>query len=80
MGTAAMSSPRYCTDLYTLYIEFVKNQCCNTDTNILQDYCEDDMKGTFRILTESIPCGTTESICSTAIKLYLGVHNTIICI
>uniref|UniRef100_A0AAQ4RQS1 VWFD domain-containing protein n=1 Tax=Gasterosteus aculeatus aculeatus TaxID=481459 RepID=A0AAQ4RQS1_GASAC len=37
-----------------------------------QDYCEDDMKGTFRILTESIPCGTTESICSTAIKLYLG--------
>uniref|UniRef100_G3NQD7 VWFD domain-containing protein n=1 Tax=Gasterosteus aculeatus aculeatus TaxID=481459 RepID=G3NQD7_GASAC len=43
-----------------------------------QDYCEDDMKGTFRILTESIPCGTTESICSTAIKLYLGNKEIIL--
>lgn len=33
------------------------------------------MNGTFKVLTESIPCGPTESICSTAIKLYLGVHN-----
>ncbi|XP_022611937.1 mucin-5B-like [Seriola dumerili] len=37
-----------------------------------QDYCGDDMNGTFRVVTESIPCGTTESICSTVIKLYLG--------
>uniref|UniRef100_A0A3Q3FYF4 VWFD domain-containing protein n=1 Tax=Labrus bergylta TaxID=56723 RepID=A0A3Q3FYF4_9LABR len=37
-----------------------------------QDYCGDQMDGTFRVVTESIPCGTTESICSTAIKLYLG--------
>uniref|UniRef100_A0A4W6DD37 VWFD domain-containing protein n=1 Tax=Lates calcarifer TaxID=8187 RepID=A0A4W6DD37_LATCA len=37
-----------------------------------QDYCGDNNSGTFRVLTESIPCGTTESICSTAIKLYLG--------
>eukprot|EP00064_Thunnus_orientalis_P021730 superscaffoldBa00006799_g21898 len=37
-----------------------------------QDYCGDDKSGTFRVLTERIPCGTTESICSTAIKLYLG--------
>ncbi|XP_027128791.1 mucin-5AC [Larimichthys crocea] len=37
-----------------------------------QDYCGNDTNGTFRVLTESIPCGTTESICSTAIKLYLG--------
>uniref|UniRef100_A0A3Q1IAN0 Mucin 5.1, oligomeric mucus/gel-forming n=1 Tax=Anabas testudineus TaxID=64144 RepID=A0A3Q1IAN0_ANATE len=37
-----------------------------------QDFCGDDTNGTFRVLTESIPCGTTESICSTAIKLYLG--------
>ncbi|XP_044050298.1 LOW QUALITY PROTEIN: mucin-5B-like [Siniperca chuatsi] len=43
-----------------------------------QDYCGDDMTGTFRVLTESIPCGTTESICSTAIKLYLGNNEIIL--
>ncbi|XP_028285773.1 mucin-5AC-like [Parambassis ranga] len=43
-----------------------------------QDYCEDDMNGTFKVLTESIPCGTTESICSTAIKLYLGNNEIIL--
>ncbi|KAK2917756.1 hypothetical protein Q8A73_004502 [Channa argus] len=43
-----------------------------------QDHCEDDMDGTFRVLTESIPCGTTESICSTAIKLYLGNNEIIL--
>ncbi|KAF7658625.1 hypothetical protein LDENG_00009990 [Lucifuga dentata] len=37
-----------------------------------QDYCGDNIDGTFRVLTENIPCGTTESICSTAIRLYLG--------
>ncbi|KAF3688741.1 Mucin-5AC [Channa argus] len=36
------------------------------------------MDGTFRVLTESIPCGTTESICSTAIKLYLGNNEIIL--
>ncbi|KAM6925967.1 mucin-5B-like [Lycodopsis pacificus] len=43
-----------------------------------QDYCEGDKKGTFRVLTESIPCGTTESICSTAIKLYLGNNEIVL--
>ncbi|XP_073327911.1 mucin-2-like [Pagrus major] len=37
-----------------------------------QDYCGGEMNGSFRVLTESIPCGSTESICSTIIKLYLG--------
>ncbi|XP_075993779.1 mucin-2-like [Genypterus blacodes] len=37
-----------------------------------QDYCAGSTGGTFRVLTEQIPCGTTESICSTAIKLFLG--------
>ncbi|XP_069018184.1 mucin-2-like [Embiotoca jacksoni] len=43
-----------------------------------QDYCGDDMEGTFRVLTESIPCGTTENICSTAIKLYLGNNEIVL--
>ncbi|KAM3608784.1 uncharacterized protein V6R79_004601 [Siganus canaliculatus] len=43
-----------------------------------QDYCDDNMNGSFRVLTETIPCGTTESICSTAIKLYLGNKEMIL--
>ncbi|KAM9376056.1 mucin-2-like [Pholidichthys leucotaenia] len=39
---------------------------------ITQDYCGDDMDGTFRILTESSQCETSESICSFAVKLFLG--------
>lgn len=34
------------------------------------------MDGTFRVLTESLSCGTTESICTPKIKLYLGVNDT----
>ncbi|XP_053175820.1 mucin-5B-like [Scomber japonicus] len=37
-----------------------------------QDYCGDDMKGTFRVLTERNQYGTTESSHSTAVKLFLG--------
>ncbi|KAM6936956.1 mucin-2-like [Xenentodon cancila] len=43
-----------------------------------QDYCGDGMNGTFRVLTESITCGATETICSTAIKLYLGNNEIVI--
>ncbi|XP_054631461.1 mucin-2-like [Dunckerocampus dactyliophorus] len=37
-----------------------------------QDYCSDSKEGTFRVLTESIPCGTSDNVCSIAIKLFLG--------
>ncbi|XP_027886299.1 mucin-5B-like, partial [Xiphophorus couchianus] len=37
-----------------------------------QDYCGDDVNGTFRVRTENIPCIESGSICSTSIKLYLG--------
>ncbi|XP_059190821.1 LOW QUALITY PROTEIN: mucin-5AC-like [Centropristis striata] len=43
-----------------------------------QDYCGDDKSGTFRILGENIPCGTTESICSTTIRLYLGNNEIVL--
>ncbi|XP_034060549.1 mucin-2-like isoform X2 [Gymnodraco acuticeps] len=43
-----------------------------------QDYCGEDMNGTFRVLTESIPCGGSGTICSTAIKLYLGNNEIIL--
>ncbi|KAI3371238.1 hypothetical protein L3Q82_023860 [Scortum barcoo] len=43
-----------------------------------QDYCDDNMNGTFMVQTENIPCGTAESICSTAIKLYLGNNEIVL--
>ncbi|KAM9854685.1 uncharacterized protein ACBR49_003213 [Aulostomus maculatus] len=43
-----------------------------------QDFCIDDKDGTFRVLAESIPCGTSESICSTSIKLYLGNNEIVL--
>ncbi|XP_075327292.1 mucin-5AC [Odontesthes bonariensis] len=39
---------------------------------LTQDHCGDDMNGTFKVVTENIPCDATETICSTAIKLFLG--------
>ncbi|XP_029378514.1 mucin-2-like isoform X2 [Echeneis naucrates] len=43
-----------------------------------QDYCGDGMNGTFRVQTESTTCGTTERICSSVIKLFLGNKEIIL--
>ncbi|KAK5867275.1 hypothetical protein PBY51_011782 [Eleginops maclovinus] len=43
-----------------------------------QDYCGEDMNGTFKVLTESIPCGGSGTTCSTAIKLYLGNNEIVL--
>ncbi|KAM4734669.1 mucin-2-like [Anableps anableps] len=43
-----------------------------------QDYCGDDVNGTFRVRTENIPCIGSESICSTSIKLYLGKKEIVL--
>ncbi|CAH2325430.1 mucin-5B precursor [Pelobates cultripes] len=39
---------------------------------LAQDYCGDSAGGSFRIITENIPCGTTGTTCSKSIKVYLG--------
>ncbi|XP_058858767.1 mucin-5B-like, partial [Acipenser ruthenus] len=40
---------------------------------LTQDYCSgNSANGTFRVITENIPCGTTGTTCSKAIKLFLG--------
>ncbi|KAK3526304.1 hypothetical protein QTP70_022760 [Hemibagrus guttatus] len=44
----------------------------NCEYTLAQDYCSNSNKGTFRIITENIPCGTTGTTCSKAIKIYLG--------
>uniref|UniRef100_A0A4W5NL15 VWFD domain-containing protein n=1 Tax=Hucho hucho TaxID=62062 RepID=A0A4W5NL15_9TELE len=41
---------------------------------LTKDYCENNnANGSFRVITENIPCGTTGTTCSKAIKLFLGV-------
>ncbi|XP_040264809.1 mucin-5AC-like [Bufo bufo] len=40
---------------------------------LTQDYClSNSGNGTFRVITENIPCGTTGATCSKAIKVFLG--------
>ncbi|GCB65089.1 hypothetical protein scyTo_0009918 [Scyliorhinus torazame] len=40
---------------------------------VAQDYCGNkSSSGTFRIITENIPCGTTGTTCSKSIKIFLG--------
>ncbi|KAM4618054.1 mucin-5B-like [Discoglossus pictus] len=43
---------------------------------LAQDYCSADASsGTFRVITENMPCGTTGTTCSKSIKLYLGNYE-----
>uniref|UniRef100_A0AAA9T006 Mucin 5B, oligomeric mucus/gel-forming n=1 Tax=Bos taurus TaxID=9913 RepID=A0AAA9T006_BOVIN len=47
---------------------------------LAQDYCvgSDTANGTFRIVTENVPCGTTGVTCSKAIKIFLGSYELIL--
>ncbi|KAM6960634.1 mucin-5B-like [Aplochiton taeniatus] len=45
---------------------------------LTQDYCNNNPDGTFRVITENIPCGTTGTTCSTAIKLFLGENEIVL--
>ncbi|XP_041075179.1 mucin-2-like [Polyodon spathula] len=46
---------------------------------LTQDYCSgNSANGTFRVITENIPCGTTGTTCSKAIKLFLGNNELIL--
>ncbi|XP_042564035.1 mucin-5B-like [Clupea harengus] len=53
---------------------FVFNGGC--EYILVQDFCSNNKdNGTFRVITENIPCGTTGTTCSKAIKIFLGVRN-----
>lgn len=44
---------------------------------LIQDYCGSGLSnGSFRIITENVPCGTTGTSCSKTIKIFLGVDTT----
>ncbi|XP_073715695.1 mucin-2 [Misgurnus anguillicaudatus] len=45
----------------------------SSEYSLVQDYCNNNnINGSFRVVTENIPCGTTGTTCSKAIKLFLG--------
>ncbi|XP_075422774.1 mucin-5AC-like [Ascaphus truei] len=65
------------------YITFdSKHYTVNGDCEytLVQDYCNiyDLRKGTFRVIIENIPCGTTGTSCSKAIIVYVGTHKLIL--
>ncbi|XP_050971216.1 mucin-5AC [Labeo rohita] len=43
----------------------------NCEYSLVQDFCNNST-GTFRVITENIPCGSTGTTCSKSIKLFLG--------
>ncbi|XP_078197925.1 mucin-5B-like [Callithrix jacchus] len=46
---------------------------------LAQDYCGGNAShGTFRVITENIPCGTTGTTCSKAIKLFVETYELIL--
>ncbi|XP_069481486.1 mucin-2-like [Ambystoma mexicanum] len=44
----------------------------NCEYTLAQDYCGSDSIGTFRVITENIPCSTIGATCSKSIKLFVG--------
>ncbi|XP_008303776.1 mucin-2-like isoform X4 [Stegastes partitus] len=45
---------------------------------ISQDHCGNDNNGTFKLLTENIPCESDKNTCSKKIKLYLGNNQIVL--
>ncbi|XP_068003881.1 mucin-5AC-like [Melanerpes formicivorus] len=47
---------------------------------LVQNYCgqKGTNQGTFRVITENIPCGTTGTTCSKSIKVFLGNYELVL--
>ncbi|XP_074948620.1 mucin-5AC [Phalacrocorax aristotelis] len=47
---------------------------------LVQNYCGQQgmNQGTFRVITENIPCGTTGTTCSKSIKIFLGNYELVL--
>ncbi|KAE8297169.1 Mucin-5AC [Larimichthys crocea] len=51
----------------------------NCEYILTQDYCGSaQSNGTFRVITENVPCGTTGTTCSKTIKIFLGSAELIL--
>uniref|UniRef100_A0A3B4ELI4 VWFD domain-containing protein n=1 Tax=Pygocentrus nattereri TaxID=42514 RepID=A0A3B4ELI4_PYGNA len=61
------------------YITFdEKRYVFNGNCEYTLDFCGTDSTGTFRIITENIPCGTTGTTCSKAIKFFVGSNELVL--
>ncbi|XP_036895115.1 mucin-5AC isoform X2 [Sturnira hondurensis] len=49
----------------------------NCEYTLVQDHCggNSSSQDTFRVVTENVPCGTTGTTCSKAIKIFLGSYE-----
>ncbi|XP_078539572.1 uncharacterized protein LOC144824329 [Lissotriton helveticus] len=45
---------------------------------LAQDYCGNSTAGTFRVIIENMPCGTTGTTCSKAIRVFIGEHIDVV--
>ncbi|XP_061468751.1 mucin-5B-like [Rhineura floridana] len=47
---------------------------------LVQDHCgqNNSIQGTFRVITENLPCGTTGTTCSKSIKVFFGNYELIL--
>ncbi|XP_078538892.1 uncharacterized protein LOC144823878 [Lissotriton helveticus] len=45
---------------------------------LAQDYCGNSTAGTFRVIIENMPCGTTGTTCSKAIRVFMGGNELIL--
>ncbi|XP_015719308.1 mucin-5AC [Coturnix japonica] len=47
---------------------------------LIQNYCgrKGQNQGTFRVITENIPCGTTGTTCSKSIKVFMGNYELVL--
>ncbi|ETE61313.1 Mucin-5AC, partial [Ophiophagus hannah] len=52
-------------NFFSINFYYHENQCSKNKTNV----------ETFRVITENIPCGSTGTTCSKAIKVFAGVSN-----
>uniref|UniRef100_A0A8C7QAX2 MUC5A protein n=1 Tax=Oncorhynchus mykiss TaxID=8022 RepID=A0A8C7QAX2_ONCMY len=51
----------------------------NCEYTLIQDYCGNtNGSGSFRVLTENVPCGTKGTTCSKTIKLFMGTSELIL--
>ncbi|KAM3920277.1 mucin-5AC-like [Leptodactylus fuscus] len=75
MGTCAVyGDGNYITFDTTRYV--FSGSC---EYTLAQDYCSGDpSNGTFRVITENIPCGSTGTTCSKSIKVFLGNYQLIL--
>ncbi|KAG7278144.1 hypothetical protein CRUP_019454 [Coryphaenoides rupestris] len=59
---------------YTTFDEKKFDFSGQCEYTLVEDFC-DKKNGTFRVITENVPCGSTGTTCSRSIKIFLGANE-----